>query len=123
MGKPWVMVNLRDLEPEADEGGYEYYDLSAALGLDQMRANVFRFRPGDKMEYHSHRRQEELFHILEGTGELIVNGERRPVSPGTLVRLDPSERRQIVNAGDDDLVWLAIGAPPVDNEWVVHPEE
>ena len=99
MGKPWVMVNLSDIEPAADEDSYAYYDLSAALGLDQMRANVFRFRPGDKMEYHSHRRQEELFYILEGAGELVVNGERHPVSAGTLVRLDPAERRQIINAG------------------------
>jgi uncharacterized cupin superfamily protein len=123
MSKPWVMVNLSDLEPAADEDSYASYDLSAALGLDQMRANIFRFRPGDKMEYHSHRRQEELFYILEGAGELIVNGERHPVSAGTLVRLDPAERRQILHTGDDELVWLAVGAPPVDNEWEVHPEE
>jgi uncharacterized cupin superfamily protein len=123
MGKPWVMVNLGDLQPEADEGGYSYYDLSAALGLDQMRANVFRFRPGEKMEYHSHRRQEELLYILEGAGELVVNGERHPVSAGTVVRLDPAERRQIVNGSEGDLLWLAVGAPPVDNEWEVHPEE
>jgi oxalate decarboxylase/phosphoglucose isomerase-like protein (cupin superfamily) len=78
MGKPWEMVNLSDIEPVEEEDSYAYYDLSAALGLDQMRANVFRFRPGDKMEYHSHRRQEELFLHLEGAGELVVNGERHP---------------------------------------------
>jgi uncharacterized cupin superfamily protein len=123
MAEPWVMMNLSEMTPAADGDSYAYYDLSSALGLDQMRANIFRFRPGDKMEYHSHRRQEELFYILEGAGELVVNGERHPVSAGTLVRLEPAERRQIINPDSDELVWLAVGAPAIDNEWVVHPEE
>jgi uncharacterized cupin superfamily protein len=122
MATPWVIVNLNDLEP-GTEDGYATYDLTAGLGLDQMRANIFRFRPGDKMEYHSHRQQEELFYVLEGSGELVIDGERHPVSAGTLVRLDPAPRRQIVNGSEGELIWLAVGAPPVDNEWEVHPEE
>ena len=53
------------------------------LGLQQLRANLFRFRPGDSMYLHAHKAQEELFFIVEGEAELIVGDERRPVGPAT----------------------------------------
>jgi uncharacterized cupin superfamily protein len=122
MRQPWNHVRFSDLTEERDEQ-YGYYNLSKALHLGRMRANIFRFRPGEKMEYHSHTEQEELFYVLEGSCTLIVDGERHPLVQGSFVRLDPRPRRQLVNDSDGDCLWLAVGAPGIDNEWVEHREE
>jgi len=116
-------VRLSDLVEEHDESYGSYYNLSKALRLKKLRANMFRFSPGQKMEYHSHTEQEELFFILEGQCTLVVDGERFALAAGSVVRLDPRPRRQIVNESDADCVWLAVGAPGIDNEWVEHQEE
>lgn len=122
MREPWAQVRLSDLAEEHDDQ-YGYYNLSKALRMRKLRANIFRFQPGQKMEYHSHTEQEELFFVLEGECTLVVDGGRFPLKQGSLVRLDPLPRRQIVNESDADCLWLAVGAPGVDNEWVEHREE
>ncbi len=122
MREPWTQVLLDDLVEERDDL-YGYYDLSKILRLNKLRANIFRFHPGEKMEYHSHREQEELFFVMEGNCTLVVDGVRSALGPGSLVRLDPRPRRQIRNEGEHDCVWLAVGAPGIDNEWVEHTEE
>ncbi|HZK49885.1 MAG TPA: cupin domain-containing protein [Thermoleophilia bacterium] len=122
MREPWVQVRLSELAEEHDES-YGYYDLSKALDLNKLRANIFRFAPGEKMEYHSHTEQEEFFFVLEGQCTLVVDGRRVPLAQGSLIRLDPRPRRQIVNDSDADCLWLGVGAPGIDNEWVEHREE
>lgn len=122
MREPWTQVRLSELVEERDEL-YGYYNLSRILRLHKLRANIFRFRPGEKMEYHSHQEQEELFFVLEGRCTLVVDGERHQLEEGALVRLDPRPRRQIVNDGDKDCLWFAVGAPGIDNEWSEHREE
>jgi uncharacterized cupin superfamily protein len=118
----WALVNRDDLDEREDGGGYRFLDVSAAVGLDRLRANLFRFRPGDRMEYHSHKEQEELLVILEGTATLVVEGERCAVKSGDLVRFDPPVKRQLVNDGDRDCLWLGIGAPGIDDEYEVWPQ-
>lgn len=122
MREPWKQTRLSDLAEERDEL-YGYYNLSRILRLHKLRANIFRFRPGEKMEYHSHQEQEELFLVLEGRCTLVVDGERHPLEEGSIVRLDPRPRRQIVNDSGEDCVWFAVGAPGIDNEWIEHREE
>src|SRR5680860_1852186 len=80
MREPWVQVRLSDLVEEHDESYGSYYNLSKALRLKKLRANMFRFSPGQKMEYHSHTEQEELFFILEGQCTLVVDGERKALA-------------------------------------------
>lgn len=122
MRESWTQALFSDLTEERDEL-YGYYNLSRILRLHKLRANIFRFRPGEKMEYHSHQEQEELFFVLEGRCTLVVDGSRHVLEKGALVRLDPSPRRQIVNDSDEDCLWLAVGAPGIDNEWIEHREE
>ena len=36
------------------------------LGLEQMRATVWYFEPGEEIQYHAHSEQEELYYVVEG---------------------------------------------------------
>jgi len=119
----WSLIHATQV-PE-DRGSGETYgtiDLSVPLGLRQLRANLFRFRSGDRMEYHDHVWQEELLFVLDGTGGVVVEGERFAVAAGDMLHFGPRPRRQLVADGPGDLLWFAVGAPPVDEDRHEHPE-
>ena len=90
---------MAELEPR-ERDRYVITWLTDALGLQQLRANFFRFRPGDSMYLHAHKAQEELFFIVEGEAELVVGDERRHVVAGDVVRVDKEPPRQLVQTGD-----------------------
>lgn len=71
--------------------------------------------PGEATARHYHAEAEELYVLLEGSGELEVDGDRRSVSPGDAVVLPPGAWHQI-RAGDGGLRFLCCCAPPYRHE-------
>jgi mannose-6-phosphate isomerase-like protein (cupin superfamily) len=64
---------------EAANGGYEVVHESSAL---QVGVYVLVAPEPDRQQPHEH---DELYVVLDGTGELEVEGERVPVEPGKAV--------------------------------------
>ena len=60
--------------------------------------------------YHSHRAQEEMLVILEGTGTLRVAGEMLALRAGDIVFIPPGPdyAHQIINTSDAPLKYLSI---------------
>ncbi len=56
-------------------------------------------------------RSVELYYILEGAGEMHINGEQAPVRAGQIVYIPPGARQFIKNTGTGDLVFLCIVSP------------
>ena len=71
--------------------------------------------PGRSTERHYHAETEELYVLLEGTGEMEVDGERREVGPGDAILLSPGAWHQI-RAGAGGLRFLCCCAPPYRHE-------
>ena len=61
----------------------------------------------------------EVYYILEGEGEMRIDGERAKVVPGDAVYIPPGATQQITNTGRDDLVFICI----VDPAWRAEDEE
>ena len=61
-------------------------------------------------EAHFHRRTEEIYYVLEGTGELVVHGSSFDLSPGTVVYVRPG----CVHRGDGGFVAAIVCLPPFD---------
>jgi mannose-6-phosphate isomerase-like protein (cupin superfamily) len=55
--------------------------------------------------------QEEVYVTVKGSGTLTIDGEEVALRPGTCVRVDAGSTR-VPRAGDDGLVFVAVGAPP-----------
>ncbi len=72
---------------------------------------VVLLRPGERMGAHYHREVEETFFILEGTGELIVDGQAIPVDEGTACRLEPGERHDLAASSHHALRGIFIKTP------------
>jgi mannose-6-phosphate isomerase-like protein (cupin superfamily) len=63
---------------------------------------------------HYHKISEEFYFILEGTGEIELDGERRMVGPGDAI-LIPTGTWHTINA-TESLRFLCCCAPPYSHE-------
>ncbi len=64
---------------------------------------------------HYHKRLTEIYYILEGTGEMELDGERHAVSPGDAVLIKPGCRHRAIGK----LKVLNVPIPAFDpkDEW------
>lgn len=64
---------------------------------------------------HFHATSEEIYYIIDGVGEMQVEGEVFPVQAGDAIALLPGEKHKIWNCGDVDLVFLCMCVPPYEH--------
>jgi len=67
--------------------------------------------PGAATERHYHALSEEIYLIVEGSGELEVDGDRRSVGPGDAILIPPSARHELT-AGANGVRLLCCCVPP-----------
>jgi mannose-6-phosphate isomerase-like protein (cupin superfamily) len=94
-------------QPGPHRGGGEttaYSFFAKARGLPL----VFRKRalhPGSAIGYHR-QREDEIYYVLSGRGELTLDGARHVVGPGTALLTRPGSSHGLRQVGQDDLVIL-----------------
>jgi hypothetical protein len=84
------------------------------LGVQSFGLQVLDLPPGfaDYPEHdHGHDGQEEVYVVLDGTVDLVVDGDRVHAEPATIVRVEPAARRKLV-PGPHGARVLAIGCGP-----------
>jgi mannose-6-phosphate isomerase-like protein (cupin superfamily) len=70
---------------------------------------------GLETERHYHAQTEEIYVVLEGRGEMEVDGARRDVGPGDAILISPGARHQIRAVGGP-IRFLCCCAPPYSHE-------
>jgi len=68
--------------------------------------------PGEATRLHRHRRSEEIYHVLSGSGQMTLGEAQLPVSPGDTVCIPPGTAHCIRNTATQPLVFLCACAPP-----------
>ncbi|MFE7188159.1 cupin domain-containing protein [Kitasatospora sp. NPDC057541] len=95
---------------------------------------VARIPPGGLSGEHRHTRTEEIYFILRGHGEFLVNGEVRPARPGSLLLTGIGTVHGLRNTGapagvtdpgfgsapEGHLEWLVIEMPAPATSEVLH---
>ena len=71
--------------------------------------------PGQSTQRHYHAESEEIYYVVEGSGEMELDGERRPVAVGDAVLIPPGARHQI-RADAEGLRFLCCCAPAYRHE-------
>lgn len=69
------------------------------------------------MEVHD---VDQFFRVETGSGEAIIEGERRPLKDGSAVVVPAGTRHNIVNTGTTMLKLYTLYAPPHHRDGVVH---
>ena len=72
--------------------------------------------PGASTRRHYHRESEELYYLVEGSGEIEVDGERAGVAPGDAILIPPGAWHRIEASPDAALRFLCCCAPPYRHE-------
>ncbi|HEY3331394.1 MAG TPA: cupin domain-containing protein [Capsulimonadaceae bacterium] len=65
--------------------------------------------PGASIGFHQHVHDEELYMILNGTGEMRIDDETVPVGPGDICLTRPGHSHALVNTGKTDMHFYVIG--------------
>jgi mannose-6-phosphate isomerase-like protein (cupin superfamily) len=69
---------------------------------------------GQATERHYHRASEEIYFVLEGEGELEIDGQRRTVTPGDAALIPAGARHEITALGP--LRFLCCCSPPYSHD-------
>jgi uncharacterized cupin superfamily protein len=85
---------------------------------------VMRVLPGETVRHaHSHPQGEELIYVIAGSGKVAVDGEVRPLEPGTEVLFTQGCVHQVRNSGTEELKVICFFAPPADlGTYVFHED-
>lgn len=78
-----------------------------AMGLVILEPN------GGQVPWHN-QEQEEIYFIVEGSGEICVGEERGPINSGQAVYLPPGVFHQLTNTGDRPMTMLYCYGPAGD---------
>ena len=57
---------------------------------------------------HSHRQNEEIYHILSGSGKAIIDGEEIYLAPGDFIKIAPNGKRQFFASTDNSISYICI---------------
>jgi uncharacterized cupin superfamily protein len=130
MSKAASRVLRSDRAPVVSGGHGEHFAyalsiLGHTLGAKAIGVNVTRVPPGKAgFPLHHHRANEEHFFILSGRGTLRIGADTTPVQVHDYIFNPPgdaSEAHQLINTGDEDLVYLAFSTTQVP-EIVGYPD-
>jgi uncharacterized cupin superfamily protein len=108
----YTIVNLKDVENRASEGGprLEARMARGEMGSDHLGVSYVRWAPGRRSDRgHAHREQEEVYVVLSGSGTVKLDDEVREIGQWDVVRVAPATFRGF-SAGQDGLELLAIGS-------------
>lgn len=98
--KPFVEgIRQQVMFAEKSWGSYRVLD----VGKNSLTVKV-TLNPEHKMNYHSHEHRDEIWVVMAGEGEAVVDGRKRLVRPGDVVTIAAGSRHTIM-AGEDGL-WL-----------------
>lgn len=122
INKPILNLDELELQPRpeafaATGPAAEKYDarmamVSRALGASQLGYNVIAVPPGMRaFPFHNHRVREEMFFILQGTGEVRVGEQRYPIRQGDFIACpagDAETAHQIINTSEAEIRYLCV---------------
>ena len=106
----WSQV-WRGRHPFNPDSEMRMVPLGDPTGMTQIGAHLIRIPPGkESFIPHAHAIQEEFVFILEGAGEMVLDGVAHPVGPGDFVGF-PTDGvvHSLVSKGPGDLVYLTGG--------------
>lgn len=86
------------------------------LGSQHLWVGTSTVEPGNSSNAHSHDENEEVFYCVSGSGKMIVDGEEREYTPGTVVYCPPGSVHQVVNTGSEPLKSLCSVSPPFEQK-------
>lgn len=111
-----MLKRVEDMTKEIRErmrGGNGSVEIQHIFTQEEMKGKCRMFarvtlKPGCSIGIHTHEREEEVYYILSGTATVNDNGNICTLRPGDAVLTGNGAFHAIENAGDEDLVLMAV---------------
>lgn len=121
---PKPIINVADVELTQRGAGFaasgpaaELFDskmgfIGPRIGAQKLGYNITAVPPGKRaFPFHNHRVNEEMFFVLQGTGEVRIGEDTYPIRSGDVIACPPGGKEtahQIINTGAEELRYLAV---------------
>jgi mannose-6-phosphate isomerase-like protein (cupin superfamily) len=106
------VTTLKGAKPFTTKDGSTIRELHHTVAQSLAEATL---APRQATARHFHRRSEEIYFVLAGSGTMELDGKRRDVGPGDAALIPAGARHQI-QAGDEPLRFLCACTPPYAHE-------
>ncbi len=83
-----------------------------SCGSKNIDYRVSVYQPRAYVEVHSHRIQEQVYHVLDGEALMEIEGERTVVRKDDVIFIPPGVKHAIYNTGMTDLRFIVVTSPP-----------
>lgn len=97
-------IEQRIMFAEKSWGSYRVMDVES----ESMTIKV-TLKPGNSMNYHSHRNRDEVWVVLAGEGTTIVDGMEQSVTPGDVITMSAGCRHTVVAKTELKLIEVQLG--------------
>lgn len=72
------------------------------------KVKVITIHPGRRLSYQSHERRSEHWVVIQGTAEVLLDGESRTVHVGESIDVPTRSRHRCANDGEVDVVFVEV---------------
>jgi mannose-6-phosphate isomerase-like protein (cupin superfamily) len=90
--------------------------MPGTAGSQHIDYRISMYQPKAYVEVHSHKVQEQVYHVIEGEGLMHIDGKDHVVRKHDYIFLPPGVAHSISNTGLVDLVFLVVTSPVSDDE-------
>ena len=81
------------------------------LDMSSMEISFQVLKAGQGIPFdHMHNENEEVYVIIKGSGEFIIDEEVTAVKEGSIIKIEPEGKRRWRNNSDDDFIVMVIQA-------------
>jgi mannose-6-phosphate isomerase-like protein (cupin superfamily) len=76
--------------------------------------------PGERIGAEVHADADQFFRVEEGTGEVVIEGKRTAIGPGSAIVIPAGTKHDVLNTGAAPLHLYTVYSPPHHRDGVVH---
>ena len=110
------MAYSENLRREAIEN--DHYRVVVCTGPHQQLV-LMSLSPGEGLAEEVHHRNDQIIQVVDGYGELVVDGERYALSPFTTSLIPAGARHEVINRPQTPLKLIMIYSPPLHDARLV----
>lgn len=89
---------------------------TSTVGSRLIDHRISTYQPRAYVAPHTHKVQEQVYHVLEGEGLLEIAGKRHVVRPHDVAFIPPGVEHALYNTGLGPLTFLVITSPANDDQ-------
>ena len=90
-----------------------YADYRPVFETSRLNVTCVRVWPGQTVPAHTHLDEDQIYHVLSGSGFVVLAGVRTDVAAGSFVMIPIGTEHEITNTGTEplDYVFFVVFVP------------